>query len=87
MAPQSPWDLTGKNTAVDCHFLLQGIFQTQGSNYIAGGFFTAEPPGKLTSSIIIYPEHPGMQGALQPLLISDIMVNVSKNYLNVEFSG
>ena len=27
-----PWDCPGKNTGVDCHFLLQGIFPTQGSN-------------------------------------------------------
>ena len=27
-----PWDFPGKNTAVDCHFLLQGIFLTQGLN-------------------------------------------------------
>ena len=27
-----PWDFPGKNTGVDGHFLLQGIFQTQGSN-------------------------------------------------------
>ena len=27
-----PWDFPGKNTAVGCHFLLQGIFPTQGSN-------------------------------------------------------
>ena len=26
-----PWDSPGKNTRVDCHFLLQRIFQTQGS--------------------------------------------------------
>ena len=25
-----PWDSPGKNTGVDCHFLLQGIFPTQG---------------------------------------------------------
>ena len=25
-------DSPGKNTGVDCHFLLQGIFPTQGSN-------------------------------------------------------
>ena len=42
-------DLPGKNTGVGCHFLLQGIFLTQGLNLclwvscIAGGFFTAEP--------------------------------------------
>ena len=27
-----PWDSLGKNTAVGCHALLQGIFPTQGSN-------------------------------------------------------
>ena len=27
-----PWGSPGKNTAVGCHFLLQGIFLTQGSN-------------------------------------------------------
>ena len=26
------WDFPGKNTGVRCHFLLQGIFLTQGSN-------------------------------------------------------
>ena len=41
-----PWDSPGKNTAVGCHFLLQGIFPTQGSNLrlmspaLAGGFCT-----------------------------------------------
>ena len=27
-----PWDFPGKNIGVDCHFLLQGIFPTQGLN-------------------------------------------------------
>ena len=27
-----PWDFPGKNTAVGCHFLFQGIFPTQESN-------------------------------------------------------
>ena len=27
-----PWNTPGKNTGVGCHFLLQGIFLTQGSN-------------------------------------------------------
>ena len=26
------WNSPGKNTGVGCHFLLQGIFPTQGSN-------------------------------------------------------
>ena len=28
----SPWNSPGKNTGVGCHFLLQGIFPTQGFN-------------------------------------------------------
>ena len=43
-----PWDSPGKNTGVGCHFLLQGIFLTQGFEQpsptsvscIAGGLFT-----------------------------------------------
>ena len=27
-----PWDFLGKSTGVGCHFLLPGIFPTQGSN-------------------------------------------------------
>jgi len=27
-----PWDLPSKNTGVGCHFLLKGIFPTQGLN-------------------------------------------------------
>ena len=48
-----PWDFPGKNTGVGCHFILQGIFPTQGLNpcllkafCIERGFFTTEPPGK-----------------------------------------
>ena len=26
------WDFPGKNTGVGCHFILQGVFPTQGSN-------------------------------------------------------
>ena len=28
------WDFPGKNTGVDCHFLLQGIVPTQGYNFL-----------------------------------------------------
>ena len=48
-----PWDSPGKNNGVGFHALLQGIFLTlnqtciSGSSYIAGGFFTTEPLGKL----------------------------------------
>ena len=27
-----PWNFLGKNVGLGCHFLLQGIFQTQGLN-------------------------------------------------------
>ena len=55
VAHQTPLSVglyTCKNTGVGCHFLLQGIFPTQGLNTIsciAGRFFTAKPPGKPTS--------------------------------------
>ena len=32
VACQATWDFPGKNTGVDCHFLLQWIFPMQGSN-------------------------------------------------------
>ena len=45
-----PWDLPDKNTGVCCHFPLQGIFLTQGSNlpllHWQADFFTTVPPGK-----------------------------------------
>ena len=49
--------LPGKNTGVGCHFLLQGIFQTQGSNtcllcllHGLKGSLPLAPPGKLDYS-------------------------------------
>ena len=41
-----PRNFLGKNTGVDCHFLLQGIFLTQESisPALAKGFFTTAPP-------------------------------------------
>jgi len=45
-----PWDFPGKNTGVGCHFLLQGIFLTQGSNpgllALQADTLTSTPPGK-----------------------------------------
>ena len=50
-----PWDFPGKDTEVTCHFLLQGMFLTQGSNprllHWQAEFFTTEPPGKPPSPI------------------------------------
>ena len=44
-----PWDFPGEDTGAGCHFLLPGIFLTQGSNQVSctgRRFLTAEPPGK-----------------------------------------
>ena len=45
-----PWDFPGKDNGVGCHFLLKGIFPTQGSNmchlHWLTYFFTTKPPGK-----------------------------------------
>ena len=44
------WDFPGNNTGVGCHFLLQGIFPTQGSNpglpHCRQMLLPSEPPGK-----------------------------------------
>ena len=49
-----PWDFSGKDTGVGCHFLLQGMFPTQRSTphllYLADGFFTTEPPAWATTN-------------------------------------
>ena len=49
----SPWDSPGKNTGVDWHVLLQGIFPTQGLNtcllcllHWQAGSLPLAPPGK-----------------------------------------
>ena len=48
-----PWDYPGKNTGVGCHFLLQGIFPTQGFEHtslkspeLAGGLLTTSTTWK-----------------------------------------
>ena len=63
--PLCPWDFPGKNTAACFHFLLQGIFLTQGSNsgiwgsnsgiqgsiHTAGGFFVLRHQGRSSTSL------------------------------------
>ena len=51
--PDSSWESPGKNTGVGCHFLLQGMFPTQGSNldvlcplHWQAGSLPLAPPGK-----------------------------------------
>ena len=44
------WDSPGKNMGAGCHFLLQGVFLTQGSNPVLlhwqSDSLSSEPPGK-----------------------------------------
>ena len=40
----SPWNFPGKSPGVGCHFLLQGIFPTQGSNTLQADALQSEPP-------------------------------------------
>ena len=55
VAHQAPlsMDFPGRNTGVDCHFLLQGIFLTQGSYlcFLHWREDSAEPPGKLLAKV------------------------------------
>ena len=49
----SQWDSPGKNTGVGCHFLLQGICPTQGSNLCLlhwQAYFITEPARKTLKS-------------------------------------
>ena len=52
----SPWGFPGKDTGVGCHLLLLGDLLDPGiepvSPALADGFFTNEPPGKLTQTYI-----------------------------------
>ena len=45
-----PWDFSGKSTGMGCHFLLQEIFLTQGSNlgllHCRQMLLPSEPPGE-----------------------------------------
>ena len=49
-----PWDFSGKNIGMGCHFLLQGIFPVQGCNPGSPAFpadsLLSEPPGKPSSA-------------------------------------
>ena len=65
-----PWDSPDKNTGEGCHFLLQGILWTQGSNlclpsllYWQVGFSTTEPNWKAQDQTLL-----SISGALPQLL-------------------
>ena len=54
-----PWDSPSKNAGVGCHFLLQGIFLTQGSKpnllsllHWQSGSLPLTPPGKHSGKLV-----------------------------------
>ena len=61
-----PWDFPGKNTGVDCHFLLQEIFLTQESN-----------PGLLHCRQVLY--HLSYRGSLPGWAVPLFPVRPSKD--------
>ena len=62
-----PWDFPGSSPGVDCHFLLQGIFPTQGSN-----------PGLPHCKQILY--HLRHQGSLRPSYYENASPAVRRYY-------
>ena len=64
-----PWNVSGKNTGVGCHFLLQGIFLTQGLNLhlshlppLPGRFFTTGTPWEAPGHIVFNSYFQSSQG-------------------------
>ena len=58
------WDFSGKTTGVGCHFLLQGILLTQGSNpglpHCRQSLYHLSHQGspELVSLVLLFPRHP-----------------------------
>ena len=77
-----PWNFPCKNIGVGCHFLLQGIFPTQGLNPHLLGFLhwqadplTTPPPGKPTTENNLA-QYPVVLRLRNPTLASWISKNV-----------
>ena len=67
-----PWDFPGQNTGVGCHFLLQGIFLTQGPNshllHWQADSLLLSPQGSTSGRIELpRPGGPGIRTHLCPL--------------------
>ena len=71
-----PWDFPGKITGVGCHFLLQGIFLTQGLNpglpHCRQMLYRLEPPGKSYMQSILCKMLGWMKHKLEPRLPGEI---------------
>ena len=80
-----PWNFSCKNIEMDCHFLLQGIFPTQGLNpgllhfnisksALAGGFFSAEPSGKQLITSLGYSKVLHLESGTWDVLTGDVNI-------------
>ena len=85
-----PWYFSSMNTGMGCHFLLQGIFLTQGiepkspaSPALAGGFFTTESPGKPQRTVYASTNwadyiHPNLDSAGMSVVSSNLESQLGK---------
>ena len=62
-----PWDFPGKRTGMGCHFFLQGIFPTQGSNL-----------GLPHCRLILHPSRPLQDAELSSLCCTAASTGTSK---------
>ena len=67
-----PWDFPGKNTRVDCHFLLQGIFPTQGLNPCLLHWQAGSLPLSHQGSPVFYIEYPKIATQILLELINEL---------------
>ena len=93
------WDFSDENDGVSCHFLLQGIFLTQGSNpsllqvsYTTGRFLTTEPlmkPLLLINLLITTQSAPKSPPTLPKTLLSKYpsIMGISQVYRLENFSS
>ena len=92
-----PWKFPGKYSGVGCHFLLQGIFLTQGikpkSPELSGRFSTTELPGKpiihlrffypkLISPILCFPAQDS-QSSVESSYLWSKMIPISSQLLSL----
>ena len=82
VAHQALWPLNfpGKNTGVGCHFLLQGIFLTQGLNpsllhvlHLQADSLPLEPPGQPIYFLVVYIDNtddPSQSGQISVYLLT-----------------
>ena len=90
----SSWNFPGKNTAVGCHFPLQGIFPSLGSNLyflifpaLARRFFTTAPPIKLHLNNYFYDFYLGQFSISARKMTTNLAAQTNTHLLTHSFIG